>query len=191
MRRLVTTCAIVAAAAAAAGAQDRDTTVKSRTEVKADDATVLSLTGCLQQETPNGPFTLVGTMAAAGDKVKTRTEVKTDVDDDDVEVRARTKAKADDAVGTSGSLTTYTLVPRSGVSLAPHVGHQVQISAVTLDPGEDDADVTITDKTTVDTDDAPSRTGRSQTKIEVEGLRHGQYAVVSVKALATPCAARP
>jgi hypothetical protein len=187
MRRMMTTCALVAAAAVAAGAQD--TTVKSRTEVKADDATVVSLTGCLKQASPGGPFMLTGTMAAAGDEVDTRTRVKTDVDDDQVEVRAKTESKADDAVGTSGALTSYVLVPRSGVSLAPHVGHQVQISAVTLDPGEDDAEVKIKDKTTVDPDDAPARTGRSQTKIEVEGLKHGQYAVVSVKALATPCAA--
>src|SRR5688572_21674271 len=100
MRRLMTTCALVAAAAVAAGAQD--TTVKSRTEVKADDATVVSLTGCLKKATPGGPFMLTGTMAAAGDEVDTRTRVKTDVDDDQVEVRAKTESKADDAVGKIG-----------------------------------------------------------------------------------------
>src|SRR5687767_10559085 len=42
MTRLLPTCAIVAAMTVAVGAQD--TKVKSRTEVKADDATVVSLT---------------------------------------------------------------------------------------------------------------------------------------------------
>ena len=59
-----------------------------------------------------------------------------------------------------------------------------------LEHGEDDADVKIQDRTTIDPDNAPSRTGRSRTKIEVENVPHGQYAVVSVKQLAASCAAR-
>ena len=186
MLRLISICAVVAAMTVAVGAQD--TKVTSRTKVKADDATVISLTGCLRQEPVSGHYTLLGSTAAAGDKVTTKTRVKTDVDDDDVEVTARTRSRADDAVATSGTMTTYMLVPRGGVTLAPHVGHQVQVSAVMLEPGEDDADVKIQDRTTVDPDHAPARTGRSQTKIEVENVPHGQYAVVSVKALAAPCA---
>src|SRR5688572_16384559 len=188
MHRLFPTCAIVAVMTAPLAAQD--TTVTSRTQVKADDATVISLTGCLRQEKLSGRYSLVGATAAAGDKVTTRTKVKTDVDDDDVEVTARTRSHADDdAIGTSGATSTYMLVPRGGVALLLHVDHQVQVSAVMLEPGEDDADVKINDKTTVDPDNAPSRTGRSQTKIEVENVPHGQYAVVSVKALASACAA--
>jgi hypothetical protein len=187
MHRLFPTCAIVAVLTAPLAAQD--TKVTSRTQVKADDATVISLTGCLRQEKLSGRYSLVGATAAAGDKVTTRTKVKTDVDDDDVEVTARTRSHADDdAIGTSGATSTYMLVPRGGVALLPHVDHQVQVSAVMLEPGEDDADVKINDKTTVDPDNAPSRTGRSQTKIEVENVPHGQYAVVSVKALASACA---
>jgi hypothetical protein len=187
MNRLIPICAIVAAMTATVGAQD--TKVESRTKVKADDATVISLTGCLRQDTP-GHFTLVGTTAAAGERVTTKTEVETDVDDDDVEVKARTRSRADDPVATSGAMTTYMLVPRGNVALAPHVGRQVQVSAVMLKPGEDDADVKIEDRTTIDPDDAPSRTGRSRTKIEVEDVPHGQYAVVSVKQLAAACASR-
>ena len=188
MPRLIPICAIVAAMTVAVGAQD--TTVKSRTRVKADDATVVSLTGCLRQDALSGRYTLVGTTAAAGEKVTTRSRVKTDVDDDDVEIRARTRSEADGAIATSGAMTTYMLVPRGNVALLPHVGHQVQVSAVTLDPGEDDADVKINDRTTVDPDNAPSRTGRSQAKIEVEHLPPGQFAVVSVTSLAQACATR-
>ena len=93
-------------------------------------------------------------------------------------------------MATSGAMTTYMLVPRGGVALAPHVGHQVQVSAVMLERGEDDADVKIHDRTTVDPDHAPARTGRSETKIEVENVPHGRSAVVSVKTLAAPCAAQ-
>jgi hypothetical protein len=187
MQRLISICAVVAAMTVAAAAQD--TKVKSRTKVQADDATVVSLTGCLRQDALSGRYTLVGSTAAAGEKVTTRTRVKTDIDDDDVEVNARTRSRAtDDPVATSGAMTTYMLVPRGSVSLAPHVGHQVQVSAVMLERGEDDADVKIEDRTTVDPDDAPARTGRSRTKIEVENVPHGQYAVVSVTALASSCA---
>jgi hypothetical protein len=185
MKRLIPICAIVAAMTTTVGAQD--TKVKSRTTVKADDATVVSLTGCLRQEALSGRYTLVGTTAAAGDEVTTKTRVKTDIDDDEVEVNARTRSRADDPVATSGAMTTYMLVPRGNVALASHVGHQVQVSAVMLERGEDDAEVKIQDRTTVDPDNAPSRTGRSRTKIEVENVPHGQYAVVSVKQLATSC----
>jgi hypothetical protein len=57
-----------------------------------------------------------------------------------------------------------------------------------LNPGEDDAEVKIEDKTKIDRENAPDRTQRSKTKIEVEGASHGQYSVVSVKDLGTPCA---
>ena len=188
MKRLCAIGAMLAATTVAAAAQDKEVT--SRTTVKADDATVVSLTGCLRQDTPSGRYTLVGATAAAGDNVTTKTKVKTDVDDDDVEVTATTRSRADDAVGTSGATATYVLVPRANVALATHVGRQVQVSAVMLDPGEDDTDVKIEDRTTIDPDDGPDRTGRSRTKIELEDVPHGQYAVVSVKDLAVPCAAR-
>jgi hypothetical protein len=187
MNHLFAIGALLAATAVAAGAQD--TEVRSRTEVKADDATVVSLTGCLRQDAA-GHYTLVGATAAAGDKVTTKTEVETDVDDDDVEVTTRTRSRADDAVGTSGTRSTYLLVPKGNVALATHVGRQVQVSAVMLDPREDDTEVKIEDRTTIDPDDAPDRTTRSKTEIEVEGVPHGQYAVVAVKQLATSCATR-
>jgi hypothetical protein len=187
MQRLIPICAIVAAMTVALGAQD--TKVTSRTEVEADDASVLSLMGCLRRDAVSGRYTLVGTTAAAGEKVTTRSRVETDVDDDDVEIQARTRSEGDGAVATSGALMTYILVPRGNVSLVPHVGHQVQVSAVMLEPGEDDAEVKVRERTTVDPDNAPSRTGRSKTEVEVENVRHGQLAVVSIKAMTQPCVA--
>ena len=188
MRRFIPSCAIVAALTAGLAAQD--STVKSRTDVETDDAIAVSLTGCLRQDAITGRYTLAGTVAAAGEDVSTRTKVKTDVDDDDVEVKVTTKAEADDAVGTSGTLTRYVLVPRANVTLAPHVGKRVQVSAVMLEAGETDAEVEIKDKTNIDTDDAPDATRRSRTEIEIEGVPHGQYAVVSVKPLEGPCLAQ-
>lgn len=188
MTRLFAIGAMLAATTGVLAAQDTDVT--SRTTVKADDATVVSLTGCLRQDAISGHYTLVGATNAAGDKVTTRTEVETDVDDDAVEVTAKTRSRADDAVGTSGVLKTYMLVPRANVALAGHVGRHVQVSAVMLDPGEDDTDVKIEERTTIDPDDAPDRTARSKTKIEIENVPHGQYSVVAVKDLATPCPSR-
>jgi hypothetical protein len=179
------------AAAMTVALSAQDTTVKSRTDVKADDATVVSLTGCLQKNSVGGRYTLVGSMAAAGESVTTKTKVKTDVDDDDVEVTATTRSKANDvAVGTSGRTATYVLLPREGLALTPHIGHRVQISAIMLDPGEDDSNVKIDDRTTVDPDEAPETTRRTRTKIEVDGARHGEYTAVSVKALTGTCPSR-
>lgn len=189
MHRFIPVGALVVVMTAAVGAQDQDKEVTTRTTVEADDAMVVSLTGCLRQDVP-GTFTLVGTMAAAGDDVTTKTKVETDVDDDDVEVKARTESRADDAVGTSGAVRTFGLMPRNNVALAPHVGKQVQLSAVALKPGEDDADVKIEDKTTVDPDDGPEQTSRSRAEVEVEDVPHGRFAVVSVKSLGTTCTTR-
>mgnify|MGYP003577084011 CR=1 FL=1 len=88
-----------------------------------------------------------------------------------------------------GRAATFLLVPKEGVALASHVGHRVQVSAVMLDPGEDDAEIEITDRTTVDPDDAPDRTKRATTEVEIEDARHGEYTVVSVKPLPGPCPA--
>lgn len=184
--RFIPIGALVVVMTAAVGAQDRDQEVTTRTTVEADDATAVSLTGCLRQDV-GGTFTLVGTMVAAGDDVTTKTKVETDVDDDDVEVKTTTRSRADDAVGTSGAVRTFGLMPRNNVTLAPHVGKQVRLSAVVLEPGEDDAEVEIKDKTTVDPDEGPERTSRSRTEVEVENVPHGRFAVVAVKPLGTSC----
>ena len=185
--RLLIIGAAVATLTVTVGAQD--STVKSETKIKADDAKVVLMTGCVRQDAATRNYMLMGTVAAAGDDLKTKTEVKTDVDKNDTEVKATTKTKADDdgAVGTSGVISTYALVPKDGVNLAPHVGHQVQISAVVVEQGHGDADVKIKEKTTVDPDNAPDTTSNTKTKVELPRSPEGQYAVVSVKPLAGTC----
>jgi hypothetical protein len=117
--------------------------------------------------------------------------VKTDVDKDDTEVKATTKTKAEDgAVATSGSTSSYVLVAKDGVNLSSQVGHQVQISAVVVEPGHGDADVTIKDKTTVDPDNGRDTTSSTKTKVELPRSPQGQYAVVSVKPLPGTCPAQ-
>ena len=184
MKLLLPIGAVVAALAVTVSAQD--STVKSRTEVKADDAKVLMMTGCLRQDA-TGAFNLTGGTIAAGDKLTTETKVKSEVDKDDVTVRSTTKTKADDgAVATSGT-STYLLIPRADVNLATHVGHQVQVSAIMVEKGKGDADVKIKDRTTVDPEHASDSTARTTTKIEVPKSPLGAYSVVSVRMLAASC----
>lgn len=184
MKLLLPIGAVVAALAVSASAQD--TTVKSRTQVKADDAKVLTMTGCVRQDA-TGAFNLTGGMIAAGDKLTTDTKVKSDVDKDDATVKTTARTKTDDGVvGTTGT-GTYLLVPRGDVNLASHVGHQVQVSAIMVERGEGDADVKIKDQTKVDPENAPDSKARTTTKIEVPKSPAGAYSVVSVKMLAPSC----
>ena len=186
MRSLVP-ISIVMLSLAGGAASAQDTTVRSRTTVKADDARVMTMSGCLRQDAV-GIFRLVGAIAGTGDKVQTKSKVKTDVDRDDVTVKGKTKTKVDDgAVATAGAMSTYVLVPDSSVDLASHVGHQVQVSTIAVEAGHGDADVKIKDKTKVNPDDAPSTTARSKTKLELPKSPAGSYTVVSVTPLAGTC----
>jgi hypothetical protein len=157
--------------------------VKSRTKVTADDAQVMTMTGCLRHD--GGHYTLVGTMIA-GDELKTKTKTKTDVDKDDTTVNSKTVTKGNHG----GMVSSYMLVPRDNLDLAAHVGHQVEISAVMVDAGHGDADLKIKDKTTVDPENARDTTTRSKTKVEVPRSRAGAYTVMSVRPLAATCEAR-
>ena len=188
MKLLMPIGAAVVALAVTASAQD--TTVRSRTKVKADDAKVMTMTGCLHQDPASGSYMLMGNMVAAGDELKSKTKVKTDVDRDEITVRGRSTTEVEDgAIATSGVASSFTLVPGSGVNLASHVGHQVQLSAIVVERGEGDADVTIRDTTKVDPENGRDTTSRTKTKIEVPKSPHGSYSVVSVKALGGNCAA--
>ena len=189
MRLPIPIAASVLAAAVTATAQD--TTVKSRTTIDVDEGHAVTLSGCLRQDALTGRYSLQGTMAAAGEKVTTDTKVKTDVDDDETKTTVRTRSKADDdAVVTAGTVGNYTLVPVSKVNLASHVGHQVQLSAVTVAPGHKDAEVKVRNRTIVDPEDARDTTTRSKTKAEVDKVAAGQYTVVAVTPLGGECPAR-
>jgi hypothetical protein len=187
MRLTIHTAVVLAALGATAYAQD--TTVKSRTKINADEAQVVSMTGCLRQDTATGTYSLVGSIAAAGDNVRTDSKVKVDVDKKDTTVTAETSAKGDKRSGADpDAISTYGLAP-GNVNLTPYVGRQVQIAAAAVKPGHKDADVTIDDKTTVDPERGRDSASRSKTKVEVERGPLGQYTVVSVKPLAGTCAA--
>src|SRR6476659_2490897 len=127
MRRTVAACAVAMSMTLVASAQD--STVKSKTKVKADEASVYSLTGCLQRD-PVGAYTLFGTAVRGDDGLTTETKVKRDNDKDKSKVTTESKTKVDDARGTAGTLATYMLIPRDAVSLSEHVGQQVQLSAI-------------------------------------------------------------
>jgi len=184
MRRTLAACAVAMSMTLVASAQD--STVKSKTKVKADEASVYSLTGCLQRDA-GGAYTLFGTAVRGDDGLTTETKVKRDNDKDKSKVTTESKTKVDDARGTAGTLATYMLIPRDAVSLSEHVGHQVQLSAIVVDPNHKDADVKSEDKTTVDPTHGDDHTRQSKTKVDVNRGAYGQFTVVSVKSLGSPC----
>jgi hypothetical protein len=191
MRNVVTACVLAVAMAASAHAQD--STIKSKTKVKADDARTVVMTGCLTQT--GGTYMLAGATKATGEDLTVRSRVETDVDKNKTEIQGETRAEIDhdnhDAVGTSGATTMYELDPRVGVNLAAHVGHRIQVSGVMLDPakGDDDAEVTIREDTKINRDDAPDARVRTRTKAELPRGAHSRLSVVSVKPMSGSCPA--
>lgn len=190
MRLIISMAVVMATVSATAYAQD--TTVKSRTRIDADEAQVVSMTGCLRQDVSTGTYMLVGTVEAAGERVTTDAKAKIDIDKDDTKVTTDTRTKGDKGdkgdKAAAGAHSTYVLAP-GNVNLTPHVGHQVRIAAAAVRPGHKDADVTIDDKTSVDPERGRDSTSRSKTKVEIERGPLGQYTVVSVKPLGGTCAA--
>ena len=85
MKRWMATCAFAAAIAATAHAQD--STVTTRTQVKADDAKAITATGCLVPGLAPGAFALRGGITARGEEVTSKTQTKTEVDSDEARVR--------------------------------------------------------------------------------------------------------
>jgi hypothetical protein len=188
MKRLIPTCALAVALAATAHAQDSTST--TRTKVKADDAKAITATGCLVSGLTPGSFALRGGVIARGDEVTTTSRTKTDVDRDETKVRTDTRTKADgdhDRVG-HGNVAMFDLSPRAGVDLTSHIGQQVQLTAVMLDRGKGDADVKITEETTVDRENARDSKGKSETKVNVpRGDGGPRLNVLSVKPLGQSC----
>src|SRR5438128_523314 len=100
----------VIAIACAVTVSAQDSTVRSRTKIKADDTKMVLMTGCLQSGSDEQSFTLMGSMGAAGDELKSKTKVKTDVDHHDGKVETKTRAQIEldgdhSSVGTAGSAT--------------------------------------------------------------------------------------
>lgn len=181
--------AVIAALALpmAAGAQDSKT--KSRTNIKADDARVMSMTGCLRQEVATGVYALDGAIAASGKELQTESKIKTDVDKDKTTVKGESETKAKGgAVATTGASSTFLLVPANNVDLASHVGEHVQLTAIIVERGHGDADVKIKEETTVDPEHGKDTSSTSKTKLELPKSQAGQYTVMSVTSTGMRCA---
>ncbi len=139
MYRFLSACAIVTALAVSTSAQD--TTIKSKTKVDADDAKVVTMTGCLQAGATGDVFTLTGAKATTGEdlEAKAKTEIDVDKNETEVKTKSRTEVEHEDdetPVGTAGAVTTYELMAKDGVNLTPHVGHRVEIVGSVVEGGK-------------------------------------------------------
>jgi hypothetical protein len=195
MSRFTQACTLAAACTFAVSVSAQDTTVKSKTKIDADDAHVVTMTGCLQQGPTAGVFLLSGATMVKGDDLTSKTKTKIDVDDDETEVKTkdRTEIEHDDdkAVGTSGIANTFELTPKEGVDLTAHVGHKVELTAVALDAakkgGDDDAKIEMKTDTKVTTEDAPDARVKSKTKAELPRGANAKLTVMSVKEISPSC----
>jgi hypothetical protein len=162
------TIAAACVLAVSVSAQDTRIRTKSKTKIKADDAKTVMMTGCLTAGS-NGTFTL--TNATPQIDIETTLDLP--------------------PVGTAGAkITSYELMPRAGVSLSPHVGHMVEITALALPPAtasDHDSKATVKSKTKVKVDDAPDVNVESRTKAELPRGATSRLVVASVKHLAPVC----
>jgi hypothetical protein len=194
MQRFMPFCAFAAACVFTVGVSAQDTTVKTKTDVDADDAKVVMMEGCLAAGAAPGTFMLSNASVVKGDEAESETKVKTDVDDDETEVRTKTETEVerdddeDDPVGTSG-VASFELTPKAGVNLTPHVGHRVQISAVALEPkdGDDDAEVDVETKTKIEREDAPDTKLKTETEAELPRGKQARMTAVAVKHISPSC----
>jgi hypothetical protein len=160
------TIAAVCALAVSAGAQDTTTKSKTRMKNKADTAKTMTMTGCLTAGA-DGSFTL--TNAKPQIDIGTTLELP--------------------PVGTAGAnVTTYQLMPRSGVNLTPHVGHMVEITAMApATHSGHDATVHTKSKTKVEGDGHPDAHAESHTKAEMPHHATSKLTVSSVKHVSPSC----
>jgi hypothetical protein len=186
MRRTALVALVAAALAAPVYAQDSK--VKSRTDVKADDAKVINMVGCLRSDPATNSYMLVGHVTASGDDLTSKTTVKTDIDKDKAKVDAKSETKGNEAVATAGAVSTYALLAAPDVNLTSHAGQQVRISALQVEKGHGDADVKVKDQAKVEREDAPDSKAKTKTKVELPKSPNGAYTVVSVTSLGMPCA---
>jgi hypothetical protein len=165
MRHVISSCALAVAAAVAVSAQD--TTIKSETRIQADDAKVMTISGCLT----GGPSKFVLTNVATA------------------QVPSKPGDKDDKPVGTSGAVVSYDLVGREGFSFTPYVGQKVELVGVVVKAanGDDDAKVEVREKTEVDRDDAPDSKSEVTTKARIARGPSPQFAVTSLKSVSPVC----
>ena len=188
---IIPACFLAAALGVTANAQDRDNTVTTKTQVKADDARTVHLKGCLVQTPGTGLFVLNDAVAVTGGDLTTESRVKTDVDNDKTKVEMKSTVKVDDddrkTVGTAGAMKVYELSAASGVNLAQYVGKQVQVSAVMVDAGKGTANVKMETTTKVDNDDAPDTKEKVTTKAEIPQGPRPRLTALSVTGSTQSC----
>jgi len=164
MRRVISTCVVALCFAAASLSAQDDATIKSKTKIKSDDGKVVTATGCLI----GGPSSY--TLSRATPVVEERV-----------------------TVGTSGTVVSYTLVPRGGVDLTTHVGQQVEVTGVLIPAAtkhDDDAKIKIQEKTKTEVDNQPDAKSQGKAKVEVPRGATPQLAVTSVKMVGATCIAQ-
>jgi hypothetical protein len=189
MNRLMPACTFAAACVFAVAVNAQDTTVKSKTKMDADDAHMVTMTGCLQAAPSGDLFILSNATMIKGEEMKSKSKTKIDRDSDETQVKDKSKTEIEhgEHVGTAGTMATYELMPGSGIDLTPHVGHKVQVTAVATEPGKGDADITARTETKVKTDDAPDPKVKSKTKMEMPRGANSRLTVMSVKHVAASC----
>jgi len=166
MRRVISACAVALCfAAVSVSASDDQATVKSKTKIKADDGKVITATGCLTGGAPS--YTLAHATPVTVEKQTT--------------------------VGTSGTVVSYTVVPRDGVDLTTHVGQMVEVTGVMIPATSKDdktSKIKVKSETKTDREDAPDSKGHSQATVEVPRTDVPQIAVTSVKMVGATCIAQ-
>jgi hypothetical protein len=155
--RFIGATTLAFACAVGLAAQAQETTTRTETKVKADDAKMVTFSGC----------------------VKPGTEAKAFILEKAVPVR---KTTTEEATGTSGvvttTTTTYALVPGESVELTGDVGHKVEVTGIMVPSGE----VTKETKTTRET----AAGTRTEETVKREGALP-QFRVISVKHLPETC----
>ena len=163
MRRVFISGALALAAAVPLAAQD--TTIRRETRIKADDARVMAIRGCLGGGAPN--FVLTNVVAAE-----------------------LPEGKGGERARASAPVNSYALVPREGLSLAAHVGQRVELVGVVVEAaqkGEGDAKIEVREKTEVERDGAPDTRTETTTKARIARGPTAQFAVTSAKMISPVC----
>ena len=164
MRHVVPTCLLALGFTASLAAQD--TKITTKTTVDGDGAKPTVVSGCLM----GGPATFTLLKNSEG-------------------LAARENAGERGAVGTSGTVSAYSLTARDGVDLKAHVGKRVEITGVEIAAGDKDdtAEVEVKEETKIERDDAPDDRVRARTELEVDRGPAPKLVVTAVKMLSSTC----
>ena len=117
MKRMIVGLSVaLAAAATVMQAQD----VKTKTEVKVEDAKVITYNGCVQTGTETKTFVLNNAIVAK------------------------------ETATPAGTVTSYVLVPGAQIDLQQNVGQKVEVTAVAIPKGDDTATIKTETETKVE-----------------------------------------